>query len=170
MVGLWLVRIGNIAAVEEESPEIATVDALVELVTSSDDELYVRFAPESERDGTGGSVDHESGLPLPGLSVNPLRPPSWWRGTPSEQWISRQVRAYQHLQDGDGDRRCWVVTGVVVDRGPDNEPLLADMRIVGRVADAVVRECERLRPSSPREEDRAETDGSAPWQSAAPPS
>lgn len=153
---------------EEITPEIASLDALVELVMTAEAELYVRFASPAERDGSGGSVDHESGLRLPGLSVNPLRPPSWWRGPPAKQWIARQVRAYQHLQDNDGDRRCWVVTGVVVDRGPDNEPLLANMRVVGVVADAVVRECEQHRPQSPRDADRPDTDGSAPWQSSAP--
>jgi hypothetical protein len=146
--------------------EIGSLDALVELVTSADDPLYVRFASPEERDGSGGSVDHESGLRLPGLSVNPLCPPSWWQGRPAKHWIARQVRTYQHLQSGDGDRRCWVVTGTVVDRGPDNEPLLEDMTVVGAVADTVVRECERQRPESPRDEDRPETDGSAPWQSS----
>jgi hypothetical protein len=127
----------------------------------------VRFAPPEERDGSDGSVDHESGLRLPGLSVNPLRPPSWWQGPPAKQWVARQVCAYRHLQDGGEDRRCWVVAGTVIDRGPDNEPLLAQMTVVAAVADSVVLECEQQRPESPRDEDRPDTDGSPPWQSRA---
>jgi hypothetical protein len=153
--------------VEDGAPEIGSLDALVELVMSADAPLYVRFASPAERDGSGGSFDHESGLRLPGLSVNPLRPPSWWRGRPAKQWIARQVCAYQHLQDGDGDRRCWVVTGIIVDRGPDNEPLLDNMSVVGIVADSVVQECEHQRPQSPRDADQPDSDGSAPWQSSA---
>jgi Family of unknown function (DUF6098) len=152
---------------EEHPRELASVDAIVELVEASDVPIYVRFSPGLDQDRVHGSVDHESGLPLPGLSVNPLRPPSWWRDRPEAEWVARQVRAYHHLKENDGDRRCWLVVGTVVDRGPDNEPLLTDVTVVGVVADGLVDELGRRQPKSPRDEDRPEDDGSAPWQSTA---
>jgi hypothetical protein len=145
--------------------EVGSLSALVELVLSADAPLYVRFSPAVGQDETDESVDHESGLPLPGLSVNPLQPPAWWRARAPEEWIARQVRAYQHLKERDDDRRCWIVAGTITDRGPDNEPLLADVQVVGVLADAAVQECEQRQPTSARDEDTPNDDGSAPWQS-----
>ena len=152
----------------EQAPrEVASVEELVELVERCDVPVYVRFSPGLDQDRTHGSIDHESGLTLPGLSVNPLRPPSWWRERPLEEWVARQVRAYDHLKEKDDDRRCWLVTGMIADRGPDNEPLLIDVEVVGVVGDDVVEECARRKPTSSRDEDRPEDDGSAPWHSTA---
>jgi len=145
--------------------EIASVGELVELVEGSTVPVYVRFSAGLEHDQEHGSVDHESGLSLPGLSVNPLRPPSWWTGRPVADWVTRQVRTYHHLKEQDDDRRGWLVVGTVVERGPDNEPLLADVRAVGVLSEAVVEECGRRQSQSPRDEDSPEDDGSAPWQS-----
>jgi Family of unknown function (DUF6098) len=147
---------------QQPLPDVESVESLVDLVEQSPEPLYVRFSSGLDRDG---SIDHESGLPLPGVSVNPLRPPAWWQGPPVADWVTRQVRAYQHLMERDDDRRCWIVTGTVVDRGPDNEPLLADVRAVGVLADALVEACGRDEPTSPRDEDAPAEDGSAPWHS-----
>jgi hypothetical protein len=138
---------------------IASVDALVSLVTSSPRPVYVRFSAGPERDGSDCSVDHESGLRLPGLSVNPLHPPSWWRDRTLTEWVCRQITTYRHLEERDGDRRCWVVTGTIVERGPDNEPLLADVDTVGLVSDEVVEECRR-RTGGSSDDERV-----PPWQS-----
>ena len=147
---------------EQRLLEVGSIEDLVDLVEQSPEPLYVRFSSGLDRDG---SIDHESGLPLPGVSVNPLRPPAWWQGPPVADWATRQVRAYQHLMERDDDRRCWIVTGTVIDRGPDNEPLLGDVRAVGVLADALVEACGREQPASPRDEDAPEEDGSAPWHS-----
>jgi hypothetical protein len=60
----------------------ASLDELLDYVRSSTKALYVRFSTGLEQDRSDASVDHESGLRLPGLSVNPLQPPSWWRDRP----------------------------------------------------------------------------------------
>ncbi len=147
---------------EELLREVTSVDGLVAMVEQHPEPLYVRFSSGLNRDG---SVDHESGLPLPGVSVNPLRPPAWWKGPPVADWVTRQVRAYQHLMEDDDDRRCWIVTGTVADRGPDNEPLLADVQGLAVLSEALVQACGREPPSSPRDEDAPAPDGSAPWHS-----
>jgi Family of unknown function (DUF6098) len=150
----------------ENPVEIDSLDVLAHLVLTAGGPLYVRFSSGLERDGADGSIDHESGLALPGLSVNPLRPPSWWRGRSVEEWIGRQIRAYHHLKEHDDDRRCWVVTGTVIDRGPDNEPLLTDVAVIAVVAEELVQRCGQRESESRREEDLPDDDGSAPWQSA----
>jgi hypothetical protein len=142
--------------------EVTSVEELAELVERSPVTLYVRF---SSGLGDDRSIDHQSGLTLPGVSVNPLQPPTWWQGPPLSEWVTRQVRAYHHLRKRDDDRRCWVVTGTVVDRGPDNEPLLADVKGVGVLSNDLVDACAPAQPDSPRHEDVPEGDGSAPWQS-----
>jgi Family of unknown function (DUF6098) len=149
---------------EAEPDEVNSVDQLVELVGASGTPTYVRFSADVAHDRVHGSVDHESGLPLPGLSVNPLQPPSWWR-KPLRAWVVRQLCTYHHLKDQDDDRRCWIVVGSVIDRGPDNEPLLTDVRAIAVVADDVLDECRQREDASPRGEDAANDDGSAPWQS-----
>jgi hypothetical protein len=152
---------GRLAATEHRLHEVTSVEELVELVERSPAALYVRFSARLDDDR---SVDHQSGLPLPGLSVNPLHPPSWWQGPPLGEWVTRQVRAYHHLRKDDDDRRCWIVTGTIVDRGPDNEPLLADVQAIGVLSDALVDACGRAGSSSPRQEDAPDEDGSPPWQ------
>jgi hypothetical protein len=143
--------------------ELTSLDELAALVSSSSRDLYVRFTREPGRDDE--SVDHESGLRMPGVSVNPLRPPSWWQGPPLTDWLARQIRAYEHLKEEDEQRRCWIVRGAVVERGPDNEPLLGDVETVGVVSDELLADCATRKGGSPRDEDRPRADGSAPWHS-----
>ncbi|HEU5475629.1 MAG TPA: DUF6098 family protein [Actinophytocola sp.] len=87
--------------------------------------VYLRYSPGPEADAGHPSVDHESGLAMPGHSANPLRPPGWWT-LPTEDWLARAVCQYRRkIEEGS---RPWVLTGEVVDVGPDNEPLLVDVR------------------------------------------
>ena len=153
---------GRPAGTESPLVQVESVAELVELVEQSSEPLYVRFCSGLDHDE---SIDHESGLSLPGVSANPLHPPPWWQGPPVADWVTRQVRAYQHLKERDDDRRCWIVTGTIADRGPDNEPLLTDVEGVGVLADALVEACGSAAPTSARHEDAPEDDGSAPWQS-----
>ena len=153
---------GRLGITEHRLIEVTSVEQLVDVVERSPVPLYVRFSSGLDDDG---SVDHVSGLSLPGLSVNPLHPPTWWRGPPVSDWVTRQVRAYHHLTKRDDDRRCWVVTGTVVERGPDNEPLLTAVETIGVLANTLVDACGQARPISPRQEDGPEEDGSPPWQS-----
>jgi Family of unknown function (DUF6098) len=140
-----------------EPAEIRTLEQLVGLLEQDLRDLYVRFAPDGEV--ATPSVDHESGLTLPGAAVNPLRPPEWWVDRPIEQWLARQIGTYSHLQDADPHRVCWIVQGDIADRGPDNEPLLAGVQPVAVVAAELVDACRRATG-----EDNEASDDPPPWQ------
>ena len=120
-------------------PTISELDELAELVEATTDDLYIRFAREQDVDER--SVDHQSGLTLPGVAVNPLRPPNWWVRRSTAEWVARQIGTYSHLQDADPDRLGWIVRGEVIDRGPDNEPLLTNVEVLGLVASKLIADC-----------------------------
>jgi hypothetical protein len=102
--------------------------------------VYLRYSPGPEADAAHPSVDHESGLPMPGHSANPIRPPGWWT-LPIVDWLARAVCQYQRKLDEGA--RPWVLTGEVVDFGPDNEPLLVDVRPIAWLSPELVAEAER---------------------------
>ncbi|NYE19129.1 DUF6098 family protein [Microbacterium immunditiarum] len=99
---------------------------------------YVRYSEGPERD-VEESVDTESGLTLPGLSVNPLHPEEWWT-RPIEDWLARQVCQYQELQEKNPDRFAWVLRGIEVGRGPDCEPLLRGVVPIARLDERLLDE------------------------------
>ena len=121
--------------------ELESLDELVELVRSRPG-LHVRYSEGIESDREGGSIDTESGLELPGLSVNPLDAEEWWT-RPLADWLARQVCQYRHLSEKNPERFAWVLTGRQVGRGPDCEPLLADVEPVARLSDALLGEAEQ---------------------------
>lgn len=110
-------------------------------------ELYLRYSPGPEADAVHPSTDHESGLLMSGVSANPLTPPSWWT-LPVDDWLARKV--CQYLREANEGARPWVLHGREVDIGPDNEPLLVDVRPVAwldaqLVAEARERYVKRMR-------------------------
>lgn len=119
-----------------------TLDRLDELVALLDlgVPLYLRYSPGPEADAAHPSVDRESGLAMPGHSANPLRPPGWWT-LPVEDWLARGVCQYlRELREG---ARPWVLTGEVVDHGPDNEPLLVCVQPIAWLSADLVAEAHR---------------------------
>lgn len=104
-------------------------------------DLHVRYSEGPVADARRRSVDTESGLELPGLSVNPLQPENWWH-RPIADWIARQLCQYRHLQQQNPDRFPWVLTGAVVARGPDCEPLLRNVVPVARLSESLLAEAE----------------------------
>jgi hypothetical protein len=89
------------------------------------------------------SCDYESGLELPGLSVNPLDPEPWWT-RPSVDWIARQLCQYRHLKEhADETRVAWVCRGRLVGRGPDCEPLLDPVTPVALLAESLLDQAEQ---------------------------
>ncbi|PRY00872.1 DUF6098 family protein [Allonocardiopsis opalescens] len=106
---------------DAELPVLTTMEELLAEVARPE-EVYVRHSKGPEHDAARTSVDYESGVRLPGLSVNPLSPPSWWTRPPAD-WVARQVRSYAHLT-GETGNRTWLLFGRVIGRGPDNEPLV----------------------------------------------
>jgi hypothetical protein len=122
--------------------DLLTCESLAELaeLTKRSPALFVRYSRGPDRDMEKTSCDYESGLELPGLSVTPLTPASWWT-RPLVDWLARQVRSYAHLKESADDDRCaWALEGAVVERGPDNEPLLADVRPIAMLSEGLLRE------------------------------
>lgn len=99
--------------------------------------LYLRYSPGPDADAEHPSRDHESGLTMPGLSVNPLTAPKWWT-LPPVDWVARSV--CQYLRELDEGARPWVLTGTQVDVGPDNEPLLVDVEPIAWLSDELLAE------------------------------
>lgn len=118
---------------------LAELEALLE----EDADLYVRYSEGYDADRTGGSIDTESGLELPGLSVNPLQPEPWWTRPPAD-WLARQLCQYKQLQDKNPDRFAWVLRGQCAGRGPDCEPLMVQVVPVARLAPPLLAEAERV--------------------------
>lgn len=92
--------------------EIPTLEALTELEALVNDspELYVRYSRDWDHDREGRSLDTESGIELPGLSVNPLAPELWWSRPPAD-WLARQLCQYKHLGEKNPERVAWVTGG-----------------------------------------------------------
>ena len=102
-------------------------------------ELTVRFSEDIQADTKTGTIDGESGIQLPGISVNPLHPEDWWT-RPTVDWVARQLCQYAHLLNDRPKRTAWLVTGKTVGRGPDREPLLTEVVVVDVLDDVVLRE------------------------------
>ncbi|WP_210603064.1 DUF6098 family protein [Brevibacterium oceani] len=120
---------------------VETLAALEELA-STESGLYVRYSEGFDSDTRGGSIDTESGLELPGLSVNPLTPEDWWT-RPLGDWLARQLCQYKHLQEKNPDRFAWILTGRQVGRGPDCEPLLVDVEPIARLSPKLLNEAQQ---------------------------
>lgn len=103
--------------------------------------LHVRYSEGPEHDAAQRSIDTESGLELPGLSVNPLDAEPWWV-RPIEDWLARQLCQYRHLAEKNPDRYAWVLRGTPVGRGPDCEPLIRDAEPVAVLDAALLAEAE----------------------------
>ncbi|MFC8918726.1 DUF6098 family protein [Streptomyces sp. NPDC047821] len=133
-------------AATDDHPDLPTVRSLHELgeLVRHREALYVRWSRGPAHDlDTTRSVDWLTGIPMPGLSANPLRVESWWGDRSLRLWVARRLYDYCHLRrDRDGDIRPWTLHGREVARGPDNEPLLADIVPVSWIDPAVIKEAE----------------------------
>ncbi|MFI5972755.1 DUF6098 family protein [Streptomyces sp. NPDC051452] len=122
---------------------LASLDELTRLVTERHG-LYVRWSCGPKRDlPLASSKDDLTGVRLPGLSANSLDIEEWWGERPAHIWVARRLYDYCHLRRvKDARTRPWLLQGVEVGRGPDNEPLVADVEPLGWIAeDVIVRAC-----------------------------
>ncbi len=135
-------RSGIAVAVTADSHlhSITSLDELVELV-QAEPGLHLRFSSRAPTQD-GPSIDAESGLEMPGVSVNPLTPEPWWT-RPLRDWLARQVCNYVHLKEHEERRRPWVLRGEVTGRGPDNEPLLDHAEAVAVLGDELLGEAKQ---------------------------
>jgi len=123
---------------------VATLDELAGLAERRP-RLFVRWSRGPDADTTGTSSDDLTGSRLPGLSASPLAVESWWEGRPLRLWIARRLHDYSHLEHDKGPGvRPWILEGEELGRGPDNEPLVADVRPVAWLADEVIAEAEQI--------------------------
>ncbi|MFF9564508.1 DUF6098 family protein [Leifsonia sp. NPDC014704] len=110
--------------------------------------LYVRYSAGYAADLEAGPFDTESGLPLPGLPARPLDPAAWW-SLPPREWIARQLTrlpAPRHAPfDGvRPERFAWLLRGRPAGHGLDGEALVADVEVVGRLAECLIAEADRV--------------------------
>ncbi|GKQ35609.1 DUF6098 family protein [Streptomyces sp. A012304] len=114
------------------SDDLPVAHALTELadLTEREQGLYVRWSRGPETDlGSVSSTDDLTGVPMPGLSANSLDIEDWWQDRSRILWVARRLYDYAHLPHDKGPGvRPWVLTGRETGRGPDNEPLVADVR------------------------------------------
>uniref|UniRef100_UPI003F53C7F2 DUF6098 family protein n=1 Tax=Yinghuangia sp. YIM S09857 TaxID=3436929 RepID=UPI003F53C7F2 len=122
-------------------PELASLSELAGMVRDSDEELFLRWSHGPAAD-SGTSIDHESGLEMPGLSATVLDAPAWWTRPPTE-WLARQIHKYAQLGAEPG-RYGWVLTGRQVARGVDHEPLLDKVVPIARLGEPLVREARHV--------------------------
>jgi hypothetical protein len=134
-------------------PTLDDLDDLTWLVSNAfdGDALYVRWSAGPAVDlreddlGRGVSRDSLTGVPLPGLSANPLAVEPWWQGRPLRLWVARKLYDYQHLRDLRGPHvQPWLLVGEHCGRGPDNEPLVRCRRPVAWISDGALRQARRL--------------------------
>lgn len=125
----------------DDLPELTT---LAELAQRVQPRVFVRFSKGPAHDQNRCSRDYESGLELPGLSVNPLQPEVWWTRT-REEWLARRLCNYVHVaEDADDERRAWILLGDVVARGPDNEPLVTRVRPLAWLSAGLISEAKHV--------------------------
>jgi len=122
--------------------------AEVERLLDAGSGLYVRFSAGYATDLEQPPVDAESGLPLPGLAAHPLDPEPWWT-LPREEWIARQLTrlpAPRHApRDGmRPERFAWLLRGRRVGTGPEGEALVTDVEVVGRLAECLIEQADRV--------------------------
>ena len=100
--------------------DLPTVDTVGDLVLAEQQgDLYLRVSRGPD-DVHTGSRHPESGYPLPGLACWPLVPEPWWPAGTST-WVARQLVSHSYLLSERA--RAWVLTGPVVGRRADGEPL-----------------------------------------------
>jgi hypothetical protein len=143
---------GISAAMDDVLPILESLDELADLVDKPpvDGELFLRWSqgPDVDLAGAGGrSRDSLTGVPLPGLSANPLRVEPWWGDRSRRLWAARRLYDYGHLHKAEA--RPWVLVGDPAGHGPDNEPLVRRARPVAWVAEKVFDEARELVEQQP---------------------
>ncbi len=128
----------------DAAPSLPRIHRLAELaaVVRASPGLHIRYSEGPECDAERTSVDTESGLRLPGLSVNPLDAEAWWE-RPLEDWLARQLSQYRHLAEKNPDRFAWILRGRITGRGPDCEPLLGDVEPIAVLGEELLIEAEQ---------------------------
>ncbi|MEU3842500.1 DUF6098 family protein [Streptomyces sp. NPDC028635] len=127
-----------------QGDDLPVVRSLAELtgLVDGNRRLYVRWSKGPRTDlGKVSSTDELTGVPMPGLSANPLDVEEWWEGRPLRLWVARRLYDYAHLPHEKGPGiRPWVLQGHETGRGPDNEPLVVEVQPMCWIDPAVIDE------------------------------
>lgn len=125
-----------------QAGELPTFETVREIVEAGrhEGELYLRVS-RGPADVRTGSRHAESGYPLPGLGCWSLTAEPWWPAG-DLVWVARQLVTHSYLLSE--NTRAWVLTGPVVGRGPDGEPLVAPARPVATVGQGAILEAESV--------------------------
>lgn len=129
---------------------IDTFDELVEIARLRAP-VYIRFSAGPGPDAEKASRDVEADVSLPGLPVASLSPEPWWT-RPDEDWVARRLCKYLDLQQQaeppegqqEGDRRPWLLAGVLVGSGTDHEPLVGAVEAIGWVGHEAIEAAEAV--------------------------
>ncbi|GGV04940.1 hypothetical protein GCM10010260_47720 [Streptomyces filipinensis] len=123
----------------QDLPVVRTLAEVARLVDEHRG-LYVRWSRGPGADlADVSSTDDLTGVPMPGLSANPLGVEDWWEDRSVELWVARRLYDYAHLPHDKGPGvRPWVLRGRETGRGPDNEPLVTDAEPLCWIADQVI--------------------------------
>ncbi|GGW40765.1 hypothetical protein GCM10010503_16100 [Streptomyces lucensis JCM 4490] len=123
----------------DDLPVVSTLAEAARLVRRHQG-LYVRWSKGPGTDlGAASSTDELTGVRMPGLSASPLDVEDWWGDRSLELWVARRLYDYAHLPHDKGPGvRPWVLKGRETGRGPDNEPLVADVEPLCWIADDVI--------------------------------
>ncbi len=103
----------------EDLPVVSTLAEVARLVERRQG-LYVRWSkgPGADLEDVS-STDELTGVPMPGLSANPLDVEDWWEDRSVELWVARRLYDYAHLPHDKGPGvRPWVLRGRETGRGP----------------------------------------------------
>ncbi|MGW7821011.1 DUF6098 family protein [Streptomyces puniciscabiei] len=127
------------SAPEDDLPVLSTLAEVARLVEKHQG-LYVRWSQGPGADlAEASSTDDLTGVPMPGLSANPLDVEDWWADRSLELWVARRLYDYAHLPHDKGPGvRPWVLRGRETGRGPDNEPLVTDAEPLCWIADELI--------------------------------
>ncbi|BAD57181.1 hypothetical protein NFA_23340 [Nocardia farcinica IFM 10152] len=137
-----LVNLPDMAIDEDSLPSVDTLDEVTEIARAHDS-VFLRYSRGPAADARSGpSRDFEAEVELPGWSVTTVTPEPWWP-RPDRDWVARRLCKYAELGAAHG-RFPWLLIGRVVGRGPDHEPLVADMTPIARVSEAALAEAERV--------------------------
>lgn len=125
----------------DDLPVVRTLAELAALVGRNRG-LYVRWSRGPATDLPAvTSTDELTGVSMPGLSANPLDVERWWQDRPVGLWVARRLHDYAHLPREKGPGvRPWVLEGRETGRGPDNEPLVVDVRPLRWIDSSVIDE------------------------------
>ena len=119
-------------------PVLDTLSQVVELCANQPN-VYLRFSYTPDDRDAAARRERESGYLLPGVPAWPLCPESWW-GAGSRVWVARQLARRGYLARAGAEP--WLVTGEVRGRGPDCEPLIANLTPVAHIHTRVLAEAD----------------------------